>query len=159
WSRPSRRPRLSPSPPPRTRCAERASAASARRCINGACRACWRGGNDSDELDPRLVPAPPGAHGLAHDEMLVTLWQPGQLLGEHRHALPPGARHLRDVGSPEQTRGPEGVEAWCTGRLDGDIGMLGQLMSAGMCSIAASSFRVVLPPRPPRWSMVSRRPG
>ena len=28
-----------------------------------------------------------------------------------------------------------------------------------MCSIAAPSFRVVVPPRPPRWSMVSRKPG
>src|SRR6266851_6694285 len=24
-----------------------------------------------------LAPTPPGAHGLAHDEILVTLWQPG----------------------------------------------------------------------------------
>src|SRR5262245_25263225 len=39
----------------------------------------------------------------------VALRQPGQLLGEHRDALPPGARHLRDVGSPEHARRSEGL--------------------------------------------------
>ena len=34
----------------------------------------------------------------------------GQLLGEHRHALPPRARHARDVGAPEHPRGAERVE-------------------------------------------------
>src|SRR4029434_3735040 len=51
----------------------------------------------------------PGAHGLAHDEFLVALRQPGQLLGEHRDALPPGARHCRGCGAPDHARRPEGL--------------------------------------------------
>jgi len=51
WIAPALESTLSPAPPepittPRTRCAERASAASARRCISGGCRACWRGGGE-----------------------------------------------------------------------------------------------------------------
>src|SRR5205823_1315695 len=85
------------------------------------------------------IPAPPGADSLPHDECLIRLGQPRHLLGEHRHALPPGARHLRDVGTPEQPLWTEGVVeltherlhrrkrvrlarvAGRTGRLDGDI--------------------------------------
>src|SRR5208283_1750360 len=47
------------------------------------------------------VPAPPGAERLAHDQPLVLLAEPRQLIGEHCRALAPGAGHLRDVGAPE----------------------------------------------------------
>src|SRR5262245_59630893 len=53
WIAPALESTLSPDPPepittPEDTLRARASAASARRCINGACRACWRGGNDGD---------------------------------------------------------------------------------------------------------------
>src|SRR5262245_46256714 len=102
-------------------------------------RSSWkRTARDWSLADRNSAPAPPGAHGLAHHQRLVTVREPGQLLGEHRHALPPGARHLRDVGAPEHARRAEGVVdlaqvpvhsrervrpaaiAWCAGRLDRD---------------------------------------
>ena len=47
------------------------------------------------------VPAPPVAEGLPHDQVLIVRGQPGQFLGEHRHALTPRARHFGNVGAPE----------------------------------------------------------
>src|SRR5262245_11016627 len=47
------------------------------------------------------LPADPAAQGAAHDQLLVGGRQPGQLLGEHRHALAPCALQARDVGAPE----------------------------------------------------------
>src|SRR5262245_61013467 len=55
------------------------------------------------------LPAEPVADRAPHDELLVLLGQPGQLLGEHGHALLPRDRHPRDVGSPEQPLRAEGV--------------------------------------------------
>src|SRR5271166_2989840 len=49
----------------------------------------------------RALPAEPIADRLSHDEVLVATLEPRQFLGEHRHALPIGARHAGDVGSPE----------------------------------------------------------
>src|SRR5947199_199374 len=57
----------------------------------------------------RQLPAEPVADRAAHDQLLVAARQPRQLLREHRHALPPRARHARDVGAPEHPRGAEGV--------------------------------------------------
>src|SRR5437763_17210683 len=57
------------------------------------------------------VPAPPAAARLAHDELEVTPLEPRQLLGEHRHALLPGAGHLADVGAPGHPVRPNGVVA------------------------------------------------
>src|SRR5579863_5107568 len=42
-------------------------------------------------------PAPPGTQRVAHDQSLVLFTEPWEFLGEHRHALSPGARHLGDV--------------------------------------------------------------
>src|SRR5580693_6941060 len=50
-------------------------------------------------------PADPVAQGFAHDQLEVAF------LGEHRHALPPGTRHPRDVGAPEHPIRTERVEA------------------------------------------------
>src|SRR5207249_8084426 len=47
----------------------------AQRWAEGAKLRCLCHGRSSMVVN--LVPAPPGAHGLAHDEMLITLWQPG----------------------------------------------------------------------------------
>src|SRR6058998_1715019 len=55
----------------------------------------------------RQLPAEPVADRAAHDQLLVAARQPRQLLREHRHALPPRARHARDVGAPEHPRGAE----------------------------------------------------
>src|SRR5262245_51400914 len=49
----------------------------------------------------RQLPAQPVAEGAAHDQLLVASAEPGQLLREHRHALPPRAGHTRDVSTPE----------------------------------------------------------
>src|SRR5881296_2996155 len=57
----------------------------------------------------RQLPAEPVADRAAHDQLPVAARQPRQLLREHRHALPPRARHARDVGAPEHPRGAEGV--------------------------------------------------
>src|SRR2546430_5338714 len=43
------------------------------------------------------------------DQLFVLRRQPRQLLGEHRDALLPRARHPRDVGPPEHSLGAEGV--------------------------------------------------
>src|SRR6516162_2855720 len=55
-------------------------------------------------------PADPVAQRFAHDEFEVAALQPRQFLGEQAHALPPGARHPRDVGTPEHPLGAECVE-------------------------------------------------
>src|SRR5579884_513565 len=59
---------------------------------------------------PDQVPADPVAEGAAHDEIEVAAAEPGQFLGEHRHALPPAARHAGDVGAPETAFWAKGVE-------------------------------------------------
>src|SRR4051794_28395813 len=56
------------------------------------------------------APADPIAHSLAHDQFEIAALQPGQLLGEHGHALPPGTGHPRDVGAPEHPIRTERVE-------------------------------------------------
>src|SRR5947199_46763 len=58
---------------------------------------------------PWPLPVEPCTQSAAHDELLVGLRQPLQLLREHRHALPPGARHARDVGAPEHALGAKGI--------------------------------------------------
>src|SRR5690242_17110857 len=55
-------------------------------------------------------PAPPGTQRFAHHQPFIRLAQPRQLLGEHRHALRPGARHLADIGPPEHAPRPERIE-------------------------------------------------
>src|SRR5262245_51905403 len=55
-------------------------------------------------------PAEPVHDGTAHHALPVTAFQPRQLLGEHRHALPIRARHARDVRAPERAVGPERLE-------------------------------------------------
>src|SRR5207244_5360884 len=57
------------------------------------------------------APAHPVAQGFAHDQLEIAALQPGQLLGEHRHALPPGTGHPRNVGAPEHPIRTERVEA------------------------------------------------
>src|SRR5882724_9768331 len=57
---------------------------------------CFIGASPSREL-----PAEPVADRASHDELLVLRRQPGQLLGEHRHALFPRDGHAGDVGAPE----------------------------------------------------------
>ena len=55
------------------------------------------------------VPAPPGTKRVPHDKSLILLAEPRQLLGKHRHALAPGARHLGDVRTPEHSVRTKGV--------------------------------------------------
>src|SRR5215469_14397486 len=57
----------------------------------------------------RERPAEPVADRAAHHELAVLAGEPRQLLGEQGHALPPRARHARDVGAPEHAGGAEGV--------------------------------------------------
>ena len=57
----------------------------------------------------REVPAKPIAKGTTHDQLLVLLRQPDQLLGEHGRALAPGAGHADDIGPPEHSLRAEGV--------------------------------------------------
>src|SRR5262245_64052298 len=54
-------------------------------------------------------PSEPVTDRSAHDQLEVGALQPGQLFREQRHALTPRARHARDVGAPETSRGAEGV--------------------------------------------------
>src|SRR5215471_10322033 len=53
-------------------------------------------------LWPSACPAQPSANRIAHYELLIGLRDPVYFL-EMRHALAPGARHLRDIGPPEQS--------------------------------------------------------
>src|SRR4029450_6176625 len=55
------------------------------------------------------LPVEPVAEGAAHDQLLIMLRQPRQLLCEERHTLLPGARHARDVRPPEHALGAESV--------------------------------------------------
>src|SRR2546427_12018149 len=54
-------------------------------------------------------PSQPVTDSPAHYQFEVAALQPGQLVGEQRHALTPRAGHARDVGAPEPARGAEGV--------------------------------------------------
>ena len=92
----------------------------------------------------RQLPADPVAQGPAHHQLEVAAREPGQPLGEHRHALAVAPRHPRDVGAPEEAPRPEGVEdpaqpvvdvaegvgrgrvARGAGRLDRHVGQLRQ---------------------------------
>src|SRR5262245_30643945 len=55
------------------------------------------------------LPVEPVAEGAAHNQLLIMLRQPRQLLREERHTLLPGARHARDVRPPEHALGAEGI--------------------------------------------------
>ena len=95
------------------------------------------------------VPAPPRAQRLAHDEFFVRLIEPRRFFGEHRHALRPGTRHLRDIRPPEHAVRPERVVNLLQifvhdrkgiglagiprrpGRLDRDVGEFGQRQQFG----------------------------
>src|SRR4029434_10604593 len=55
------------------------------------------------------VPVEPVAEGAAHDQLLIMLRQPRQLLCEERYALLPGAWHARDVRPPEHAFRAEGI--------------------------------------------------
>src|SRR6266566_4742996 len=54
-------------------------------------------------------PSEPVTDSPAHYQLEVAALQPGQLLREQRHARTPRARHARDVGAPEPSRGAEGL--------------------------------------------------
>ena len=91
----------------------------------------------------------PVADRAAHDQLEAPPREPGHLLGEHGHALPPRAWHAGDVGAPEHPLRPEGVvdatqvvmdvpigigRARVAGRpggLDRDVGVLGQRQHLG----------------------------
>src|SRR5208282_5975903 len=60
----------------------------------------WGGGEYREGLS-RALPAEPVADRLPHHELLVATLEPRQLFGEHRHALPVGARHAGDVRTPK----------------------------------------------------------
>src|SRR4029450_7436612 len=55
------------------------------------------------------LPVEPVAEGAAHDQLLIMLRQPRQLLCEERYALLPGAWHARDVRPPEHAFRAEGI--------------------------------------------------
>src|ERR1700730_9768371 len=59
---------------------------------------------------PRQFPAEPVADGTAHHQLEVAAFEPRHLLGEHRHALFPRARHAGDVGAPEAALRSEGLD-------------------------------------------------
>src|SRR5271169_6908030 len=54
-------------------------------------------------------PADPVADRAAHHQLEIAALEPRHLLGEHRHALLPRARHAGDVGAPEAALRPEGL--------------------------------------------------
>jgi len=56
------------------------------------------------------LPAEPVADGVPHHQLLVPALEPRQLLGEHRHTLPIGARHAGDVSAPEAALRAERVD-------------------------------------------------
>src|SRR6185437_5112618 len=90
------------------------------------------------------LPSEPVAHGLAHHKFQVPALQPWQFFSEHRYALPVTARHARDIGAPEESMRPIGIEdamqpivyiaerirrvgiAWSAGRLYRDVRTLRQ---------------------------------
>src|SRR5437764_1766277 len=55
----------------------------------------------------RQFPAEPVTDRAAHHQLEVAALQPRHLLGEHRHALLPRARHAGDIGAPEAAFRPE----------------------------------------------------
>src|SRR2546426_9045964 len=57
----------------------------------------------------RQLPVEPVAERAPHDQLFVLRREPRQLLGEHRDALLPRARHPRDVGPPEHSLRAKGV--------------------------------------------------
>src|SRR5713101_1824030 len=57
----------------------------------------------------RQLPVEPVAERAPHDQLFVLRRQPRQLLGEHRDALLPRARHPSNVGPPEHALRAEGV--------------------------------------------------
>src|SRR5256885_14519643 len=63
-------------------------------------------------------PSQPVTDSPAHYQFEVAALQPGQLVGEQRHALTPRAGHARDVGAPEPARGAEGVVGPAQGVVD-----------------------------------------
>src|SRR5881396_4068036 len=69
------------------------------------------------------LPVEPRAEGASHDQLVVLCRQPRELLREHRHALPPRARHARDVGAPEHPLGAEGVVDLAEVSVDVAIGI------------------------------------
>ena len=93
---------------------------------------------------PLHPPPQPITHTLPHDQRLVRLRQERHLLGEQRHRLAVGAGEARDVGAPEDALRAEGLddalhmrvevaervrlgrEAGQRGRLDRDVGALGE---------------------------------
>src|SRR6516165_4270524 len=71
----------------------------------------------------RALPAEPIADRLSHNELLVAALEPRQFLGEHRQALPIGARHAGDVGAPEAALGAERVKDLADVFVDVAIGV------------------------------------
>src|SRR5882762_3908602 len=80
----------------------------------------------------RSFPAEPVADRLAHHELLVVALEPGEFFGEHRHALPIGARHARDVGAPEAALRAERVDDLADVVVDVAVGV-------GLARIARST--------------------
>src|SRR3712207_9259167 len=48
-----------------------------------------------------MIRRPPRSTLFPYTTLFRSCREPGQLLGEHGHALPPRARHARDVRAPE----------------------------------------------------------
>ena len=100
--------------------------------------------------------------------------QPGQFLGEHGHALPPGTGHPRDVGAPEHPIRTERVEApvqvlteaaerirvfrvaGLTGRLYRDVRIFGERQQLGLEAIGGLAFAAR---RTAMWSTINLRTG
>src|SRR5271167_4849868 len=90
-----------------------------------------------------VVRRPNPKMSLPHDQFLIAALEPRQLFGEHRYALPVGARHAGDVGAPEAALRAERIEhlpdvfvdvakgvglariAWRAGELERDIRVFG----------------------------------
>src|SRR5215469_4937840 len=90
-------------------------ARSVTRCATTSCRPGLR---RDDTFKPALEPGrlalqlPPEefAHRTAHHHFEVAALEPRHLLGEHRHALLPRARHAGDVGAPKAAFGAERLD-------------------------------------------------
>src|SRR5205814_1413613 len=92
----------------------------------------------------RQFPAEPVADRATHHQFEVAALQPWHLFGEHRDALLPRAGHAGDIGAPEATLRPEGLDdllrvfvdvpvgvrlariAGRSGAFDRDIGVFGE---------------------------------
>src|SRR5258708_93423 len=68
-----------------------------------------------------MAPSYPVAERVAHHPLVV---EPGQLLGKERHALAPRARHLGDVGAPEEAPRSESVVDAAQVAVDAPVGVL-----------------------------------